>query len=406
MEKLASTEEPIGEQHVKAFLLGAGLEEDSRLRRAIMRLVRALNRGLFDTEDGALGLLLRKHRDRVRTLVERLSAGDGDGDQNIDGRETASTGGPGPQNQERDANEPRLKLVEMVVIMQQLCTSVRILRSASTHFTRLVVSGQFQQVISELEHCSIASEAAVSLDQMREEIANVLVAKIDLEDKKLKRDALEHYINQWAEMQYARADKRKKEREQREGAEGDADGGAAKVDEEVDAMVEEKVEKMRADWRAARLELLAQAGLGPAFQWALLRAVSRRTNQNKSSKQQPAAAGPDPHSKDLHSQREPPSNEIVVGDSQHQQQQHPQQQQQQITANVGTAPEERHVRRSEPLSRRVGRVNAIVKFLAGAIDRTELERERLDDDIDPTEWQALHDCILAQVCRCVQTTVE
>ena len=349
MEKLASTEEPTGEQHVKAFLLGAGLEEDSRLRRTIIRLVRALNDGLFETEDGAFQERFQKEHENVQKIMEKLAAHNGD---ETDLRKTASTNEPGHQVSVQDANDPRLKLVEMVVIMQQLCTSVRIIRYVSTHFTQLVVSGQFEQVMSELEHSSIASEGSVSVEQLRKEIANAIMNKIDSDDEKLNLDALKHYIEEWNEIQRTGADKRKLERRQRGGGDRNAGEAEAKEDEEMNAMIKEKGEKMRADWRSARLELLSQAGIMPAFTCALQLAVNRQSNHSKNSKQQVAAVS-DSHSNEFNSQLQ---------------------------------------------SRRIGRVNAIVDFCAGAIDRSELEQKFLDDDIEPNELLALHNCIHEQVC--------
>ena len=120
---------------------------------------------------------------------------------------------------------------------------------------------------------------------------------------------------------------------QRERRNGDA-SEERKRDEEVNAIVNLGVKKMRSRWRTVRLEQLEQAGLGPAFKRGLLHVVNKRTNRSSCP---------------------------------------------------GIAPDETLV-------------EAIINFLARMIDRKEFEQECSDDYTDLTMWQELHGYILEQAC--------
>ena len=290
-------------------------------RTVVQRLVGAINNNLINIEEGELAESWKSLKSRAETLEVKLNS-------------LKIEGTPNTPSTTKETSQNNMKA--LLITFKELHDTLHTMHSVQQHFSLLIATGQYHEVLRELEDTEISNDGHVPLDTMRKELIRVLAEQLKKEEKELKNSQfdIEKYISEWKSMEYKRAIKRQAlPEEHRLNAENIPD-------ENIRRWIDEKAEEMKSDMRRDKRKRFIHTTVGRELEKELKRAF---INNNEQVSQTIEQSNMD----DAHNME--------------------------------------------------GCINTILDFMAGTIDKSELGEELSQYDIKFKEYEALNKCLLAQV---------
>lgn len=321
MDKLNEADEPT----LPLYLMSERKTEINSVRTTVHRLVGAVNNELINVEEGELAEKWKELKSHVRSLEQKLSS------LKIEDKPvTARNGGENaPATKEKSRND----IKALLVAFKDLNDTVNTMRSVKQHFSLLIASGEYHELLLELEDTEISSDGYVPLETMRKDLIRVLSEQLKKAEKNQMRYDIEKYISAWKHMEFQRAKKREElPVEQRMNAAEDV------PEDDVRRWIDEKADEMKADMRSWKRKRFIHTTLGRELHVELHRAFSAckdAANQMDDDTQQMEAC-----------------------------------------------------------------INTILDYLAGSIDKPELDSEFCGYSIGYKEYEALNKCIISHVGIC------
>ena len=239
-------------------------------------------------------------------------------------------------------NQTTRNLIEMLNTFKELSDEVRIINSVQRHFPELLATGQYDQLIQELENKKISNEEEIPLDRMQNEMDGVFSDLLEKEKSRAKHSLIElhEYIHKWSVMECIRARKRSEHLDEKNGTTDQETN-----QRELEKLLQEGAIRIRADWSNLRFEQFTHLFLGRELQKQLDNVFGSQKIDDKHG-------------------------------------------------NSGL----QSYNNSPPIDAKI----AILKYLAGSIDKIELQNHlRQDIFIDINKIGALRQCLykVARVCK-------
>ena len=297
----------------------------NRARTVVQRLVGAINNNLINIEEGELAEKWKGLKSRTETLEKKLNS------LRIEG--TPATPGRNGENESEEASRNNMKA--LLITFKELHDTIHTMHSVQQHFSLLIATGQYHEVLRELEDTEISNDEHISLETMQKELIRVLAEQLMKEEKELKSSQfdIDNYISEWKSMEFKRARKRQDLREEHRMNAENSQG------ENIRGWIDERAEEMKIDMRRDKRKRFIHTSLGRQIESELNRVFSI----NKE-----------------------PVNQTI-------------EQLNMETHNMQNF------------------INTILDYLAGSIDKSELGVELSKYDIRFKEYEMLNKCLIDQV---------
>ena len=239
----------------------------NRTRTVVQRLVGAINNNLINIEEGELAENWKGLKSRAEKLEEKLNslriedtpATNGSVDEKESGRHEFTT---------EEASRNNMKT--LLITFKELQDTIHTMHSVQQHFSLLIATGQYHEVLRELEDTEISNDEPVSLETMRKELIRILDEQLRKEEKELKSSQfdIDNYISEWKAMEFKRAKKRQDiPEDHRMNAENSQD-------ENIRGWIDKTAEEMKIAMRGDKRKRFIHTSLGRQLESELNRAFS------------------------------------------------------------------------------------------------------------------------------------
>ena len=266
----AEIDKPIehtGDQRLSAYLLEERQKVEIKNQKTVRRVSVAFNGG-FIHEDERIW-----KETEIRVRIDRL-------EQKLNSLETNEMIPVKPElqvdriiletksaNNTLDEGTPNIQttrnLIEVLNTFKELSDKVRIISSVQRHFPVLLVTGQYDHLIQEFENKKIPNEEQIPLDQMQKEMDGVFSGLLEKEKSHVKHSIIElhEYIYKWSVMECVRSKKRSELLDEKNGTTDQETN-----QRELEKLLQEGAVKIKADWSKVRFEQFIHSFIGRELQ--------------------------------------------------------------------------------------------------------------------------------------------